>query len=110
MGITYCDECHFEWEITENDIQTIDLDENSGTKMRYFQCPECSAEYIIDVTDCELRKQISVFKKMQKKYRRMYESHESEVRLANYLNRLQAKKTEILNKQNELRRKWTSGG
>ena len=88
MGITYCDKCHFEWQISEDDIQTIEFDEKTGTKMRFFQCPECSAEYVIDVTDRELRKQISVFKKMQRKYQRMYNAHESEVRLRNYLGKL----------------------
>lgn len=109
MGITYCDKCHFEWQISEDDIQTIELDEKTGTKMRFFQCPECSAEYIVDVTDRELRKQISVFKKMQRKYQRMYNAHESEVRLCNYLGKLESKRAELLNRQNQLRRKWTSG-
>ena len=109
MGITYCDKCHFEWQIGEYDIQTIELDEKTGTKMRFFQCPECSAEYVIDVTDRELRKQISVFKKMQKKYKRMYDAHESEVRLRNYIEKLDAMKHQLLNKQNELRRIWTGG-
>ena len=109
MGTTYCDKCHFEWQIGEDDIQTIEFDEKTGTKMRFFQCPECSAEYVIDVTDRELRKQISIFKKMQKKYRRMYKAHESEVRLSNYLNKLDAMKHRLLDKQNELRRKWTGG-
>lgn len=107
MG-TYCDKCHFEWDISEDDIQTIEFDEKTGTKMRFFQCPECSAEYIIDVTDKELRKQISIFKKMQKKYKKMYEAHESEVRLRNYIEKLDAMKHQLLNKQNELRRKWIS--
>ena len=109
MGTTYCDKCHFEWQISEDEIQTIEFDEKSGTKMRFFQCPECSAEYVIDVTDREIRKQISIFKKMQRKYKRMYEAHESEVRLHNYLEKLDAKKHELLNRQNELRRKWTGG-
>lgn len=109
MGITYCDKCHFEWQITEDDIDTIELDEKSGTKMRFFQCPECSAEYVIDVTDRELRKQISIYKKMQKKYQRMYNAHESEVRLRNYIEKLDAMKHQLLDRQNELRRKWTSG-
>lgn len=107
MG-TYCDKCHFEWDISEDDIQTIEFDEKTRTKMRFFQCPECSAEYIIDVTDKELRKQISIFKKMQKKYKKMYEAHESEVRLRNYIEKLDAMKHQLLNKQNELRRKWIS--
>ena len=109
MGITYCDKCHFEWQMNEDDIQTIELDEKTGTKMRFFQCPECSEEYVIDVTDRELRKQISIFKKMQKKYKRMYDAHESEVRLSNYLNKLDAMKHQLLDRQNELRRKWTGG-
>lgn len=109
MGITYCNKCHFEWQIGEDDIQTIEFDEKTGTKMRFFQCPECSAEYVIDVTDRELRKQISIFKKMQKKYLRMYEAHESEVRLCNYLEKLDVVKHQLLDRQNELRRKWTGG-
>lgn len=109
MNITECDKCHFEWQVRESDIETLELDVSSGTKMRFFSCPDCGAEYIIDVTDYELRKQISVFKKMQKKYRRMYAAQESEVRLRNYLEKIEAKRRELLLNQQALRRKWTNG-
>ena len=33
MGTTYCDKCHFEWQISEDDIQTIEFDEKTGTKI-----------------------------------------------------------------------------
>lgn len=104
-----CDKCHFEWELIETDIQILELDEKTGTKMRFFQCPECSEEYIIDITDAELRKQISIFKRMQKKYQRMYMKHESETRLRNYIEKLQKKKNEVHLMEANLRRKWTHG-
>lgn len=106
MNTTYCDRCHFEWQLSEDDIKTLDLNENTGARMRFFQCPECGAEYVIDVTDRELRKNIAIFKKMNRKYRRMYNNKESETRLSNYLTRLNAKRQELLNNEAELRRRY----
>lgn len=108
--ITYCDKCHFEWNPTETDIQSIEFDADKGVKMRYFQCPECSEEYIVDVTDRELRKQISIYKKMVNKYSRMFNRHESEVRLRNYQARMDRVRKENLARQEELRKKWCYGG
>lgn len=105
----YCEACHFEWELKESDIESVDLDEKSGTRMRYFQCPECSKEYIVDVTNRDLRKDISVYKRMQRKYRRLYDSHASETRLRNYIEKLQSMKCRISAKQTQLRKEWTDG-
>ena len=77
--------------------------------MRYFQCPNCGEEYIVDVTDHELRKQLSVFKKMKRKYVRMYNNNPSEIRLGNYLAKLSQMQAEILERQTELRKRWTRG-
>lgn len=109
MSMIVCNKCQFEWLAKDTVFEELVLDEASGTKMRYFQCPECGEEYIVDVTDKELRKQISVFKKMKRKYIRMYSSQESEVRLRNYGVRMETAQAEILAREKELRTRWTSG-
>lgn len=109
MMNTYCDKCHFEWDIKETDIESIELNGDAGVKMRYFACPECGQEYIVDVTDRELRKQISIYKKMVNKYGRMFAKHESEVRLRNYQARMDRVRKENLARQEELRKKWCYG-
>lgn len=109
MNVIYCDKCHFEWPVEETDIETIELDKARGTKMRFFRCPECGAEYVVDVTDAELRKQISVFKKMQRKYRRLYADQVSEISLREYLTKIQTKRRELMESERVLRRRWTNG-
>ena len=109
MSMIVCDKCKFEWLAKDTVFEDLVLDEKSGTKMRYFQCPECGAEYIVDVTDRELRGQIATFKKMKKKYVRMYNNHESQTRLDNYLAKLSTMQAEILERQRVLRKRWTSG-
>lgn len=107
MSTIYCDKCHFEWNTNETVIETIVLNEQDDVKMRFFQCPECGAEYIVDITDREIRKQISIYKKMQKKYSRMYNSGESEVRLRNYLSKAEKVRNEIIERERELKGRWT---
>lgn len=107
MAIIYCDKCKFEWEPKETEFQTIVLNEKDDVRMRFFQCPECGEEYIVDVTDKELRKKISMFKKMQKKYIRMYNAHESVTRLRNYGERLENVQREILTMEKTLKGRWT---
>ena len=108
MSTIYCDKCHFEWDSSKTLFETMCLNEKDDVRMRYFQCPECGEEYIVDITDYELRKQIAIFKKMKKKYIRMYHAHESETRLRNYGERLENVQREILQRQEELRKRWTN--
>ena len=107
MSTIYCNQCHFEWDSADVVFQEIHLDEASGTKMRFFQCPECGEEFIVDVTDSELRKNISILKKMKRKYVRMYNNHESRERLRNYGEKLEKFQNEIIVYERELRKRWT---
>ena len=107
MATIFCDKCKFEWDSDETKFETIELSEKDDVRMRFFQCPECGEEYIVDVTDRELRAKISVFKRMKKKYLRMYNSKESVTRLRNYGERLESMQLEILARQKELRGRWT---
>lgn len=107
MATIYCDKCHSEWDTNDIVFQEIMLNEASGTKMRFYQCPECGEEYIVDVTDSELRKKISILKKMKRKYVRMYNNHESKERLRNYGEKLEVFQKEILVHERELRKRWT---
>lgn len=109
MSMIVCDKCQFEWLAKDTVFEEQMLDEVSGTKMRYFQCPECGAEYIIDVTDRELRRLLSVLKKAKKKYVRMYNEGASEIRLANYLAKLENIEIEIKERHYVLRRAWIRG-
>lgn len=109
MSMIVCDKCKFEWLAKDIVFEELVLNEAEGVKMRYFQCPECGEEYIVDVTDRELRKQIQVFKKMKRKYIRMYNARESETRLRNYGERLQNVQLEIQARQKMLRERWTRG-
>lgn len=109
MATVYCDKCHFEWPVDSIVFEEIILNEQSGTKMRFYQCPECGEEYIVDITDTELRRLISVFKKMKSKYIKMYNAKASETKLRNYGERLQNVQLEIRERERELRRKWTRG-
>ena len=109
MAMITCDKCGFEWLAEQTQFQEIVLNEAEGVKMRYFQCAECGEEYIVDVTDTELRKMITVFKKMKRKYIRMYHAQESKTKLFNYGNRLQTVEMEILERQKMLRARWTRG-
>ena len=108
MGNIYCNKCNFEWKPTETDFQTIKLNEQDDVKMRFFQCPECGEEYIIDVTDKEIREQISILKRMKKKYIRMFNVHASTTRLRRYGEKLERVQKEILEKERILRRRWTN--
>ena len=107
MAIIYCDKCKFEWEPKETEFQTIVLNEKDDVRMRFFQCPECGEEYIVDITDKELRKKISMFKKMKRKYIRMFHAKESSVKLRNYGERLEKVQTEIRAMEKTLRGRWT---
>lgn len=107
MAIIYCDKCHFELRTEDIVFQEIELNEAEGTKMRFYQCPECGEEYIVDVTDRELRKKISILKKMKRKYVRMFHAKESETRLRNYGERLERFQSEVLAHERELRKRWT---
>lgn len=109
MAMITCDKCGFEWLANQTVFEEIVLNEAEGVKMRFFQCPECNEEYIVDVTDTELRKMLTVFKKMKKKYIRMYNAHESQTRLRNYGERLQDVQQEIIARQKMLRGRWTRG-
>lgn len=110
MSIIMCDKCSFEWLAKDTVIEELVLSESEGTKMRYFRCPECGEEYIVDITDRELRKQLQVLKKMKRKYIKMYNAHESETRLRNYGERLETVQNEILSRQKKmLRARWTRG-
>lgn len=109
MSMIVCDKCNFEWLAKDTVFEEHVLNEAEGVKMRYFQCQECGEEYIVDVTDRELRRQIQVLKKMKRKYIRMYNAHESQTRLRNYGERLENVQQEILARQKMLREKWTSG-
>lgn len=109
MSMIRCDKCDFEWLAEQTVFQEIVLNEAEGVKMRYFQCPECNEEYIVDVTDRELRKLISVYKKMGKKYVKMYHARESQTRLRNYGERMENVQTEIRARQKMLRERWTRG-
>lgn len=109
MATIYCDKCKFEWNTDDIVFEEIILNEADGTKMRFYQCPECGEEYIVDVTNSELRKKISILKKMKRKYIRMYQSRESAVRLRNYGERIESVQKEILDMERELRKRWTRG-
>lgn len=106
-GVTYCDKCRFEWDTKDTKIETLVLNEKDDVRMRYFQCPECGAEYIVDITDRELRGKIAIYKRMQKKYIRMFNSRESQVRLRNYGERMERVHDELVAAERELKRKWT---
>ena len=108
MSMITCDKCGFEWLAEQTVFEEIVLNEAEGVKMRYFQCTECGAEYIVDVTDAELRKLLTVFKKMKKKYVRMFNAHESHIRLRNYGERLQKVSDELVAREKMLREKWTN--
>lgn len=107
-GVTYCDKCHFEWDTKDTKIETLVLNEKDDVRMRYFQCPECGEEYVVDITDRELRGKIAVYKRMGKKYIRMFNAHESYVRLRNYAERMENVKAEIMASERELKRKWAN--
>lgn len=107
MAIIYCEECHFEWNAQETEIETIVLNQAEDVRMRFFQCPECGAEYIVDITDKEIRKKISIYNKMRKKYLKMYDNKESLTRLRNYGERLQNVQREIQEDEKVLKGRWT---
>lgn len=107
MATIYCDKCKYEWEPKGIDFQTIELDKKDDVRMRFFQCPECGEEYIVDITDKELRQKISIFKKMKRKYIRMFNSKESATRLRNYGERLEKVQIEIRAMEKTLRGRWT---
>ena len=109
MSMIVCDKCQFEWLAENTVFEEQILDEASGTKMRYFQCPECGEEYLIDVTDRELRKMISVFRKSKKKYVKMYEHGVSESKLAHYLEKLTDIEAQIKERHTILRKRWVRG-
>ena len=104
-----CDECKFEFSTNEVKIEEMILHRENQTKMRYFQCPECGKEYVIDVTDSELRKRISIYKRMVKKYRTMVNQKESETNLRLYLGRLNKIYSKNIRYEQELRRRWING-
>lgn len=109
MSMIICDKCRFHWLAKDTTIEELILNEKEGTKMRYFQCPECGAEYIVDITDRDLRRLVALLKRMKKKYIKMYNNHVSPVRLSNYLDRLESVQAEINERHRELKKRWTRG-
>ena len=109
MATIYCDNCKFEWDTGDIVFQEVMLCEADGTKMRFYQCPECGEEYIVDITDKDLRKKISILKKMKRKYVRMYHNQESNERLRNYGEKLENFQKDIIVHERELRKRWTRG-
>lgn len=51
-----CDACEKDFHIDSNSIRFRKSDE---LLFRYFECPECNAAFLINVTDKEFRKQIN---------------------------------------------------
>lgn len=109
MSMIICDNCGFEWLAGQAVFEDIILDQNSGLKMRYFRCPECGKEYVVDVTDKTLRRMISCFKKMKRKYIRMFNAHESQTRLREYGSKLEGAQEEIIAREKMLKEKWLGG-
>ena len=109
MAIMYCDKCKFEWDTSTIVFEELVLRESDGTKMRFFQCHECGEEYIVDVTNSELRKKISILKKMRRKYIKLYHNHASSTVLRNYGERMENFENEIRAAECELRKRWTRG-
>ncbi len=106
MATITCDKCHYEWPIEQIVFEEVTLDEATATKMRYFQCPECHEEYVVSITDKELRRLIVINKKMRKKYIRMFNNHESAQRLRNCGEKLENIDKEIRTAQRILRDRW----
>ena len=107
MATMYCDKCKFEWDTGGIVFEELVLCEADGTKMRFFQCPECHEEYIVDITNDELRKKISILKKMKRKYIKMYHDKKPATVLRNYGERMENFQNEIRAIERELRRRWT---
>ena len=109
MATMYCNKCKFEWDVSSTVFEEVVLRESDGTKMRFFQCPECHEEYIVDITDSELRKKIAILKKMRRKYIKMYHEGKSPTVLRNYGERMENFENEIRARERELRKEWTRG-
>lgn len=107
MALLICDRCKHEWDTKDIKFDEIILCEQDGAKMRFFQCPECGEEYIVDVTDSELRKKIAVYKRMKQKYLRMFREKASPTKLRNYSARMESVQGEIRAREKELRTRWT---
>lgn len=107
MAIMYCDNCKFEWDTGGIVFEELVLCEADGTKMRFFQCPECHEEYIVDITNSELRKKIAILKKMKRKYVKLYHNRASAIVLRNYGEKIENFQNEIRADERELRKRWT---
>lgn len=64
--LVYCDECGHEFDFSSNEVKSKWIDE--GIQKKYYNCPKCNHEFIVIITNSEVRKMISKYKALRNKY------------------------------------------
>ncbi len=90
-ALTVCDECKFEWEIKDLDIEESTLVRGGKTErviVQYFRCPNCKHKYIVCVFDDKINE-------LNRKYKEFLQSDREGMSKAKFLAKDKAWKNRI---------------
>lgn len=62
----YCDECGHEFDFSSVKVKSKWIDK--VIQKKYYNCPKCNHEFIVIITNAEIRKMISKYKALRNKY------------------------------------------
>ena len=75
--LVYCDECGHEFDFSSIKIKSKWIDR--GIEKKYYNCPKCKNEFIIVITNPEIRKLMKQYKALRVEYDSMNKDNCNEV-------------------------------
>lgn len=75
--LVYCDECGHEFDFSSIKIKSKWIDK--GIEKKYYNCPKCNSEFIIVITNAEIRKLMKQYKALRVEYDSMNKDNCNEV-------------------------------
>ena len=75
--LVYCDECGHEFDFSSIKIKSKWIDK--GIEKKYYNCPKCNNEFIIVITNLEIRKLMEQYKALRVEYDLMNKDNCNEV-------------------------------
>ena len=68
----YCDECGHEFDFGCVKVKSKWIDK--GIQKKYYNCSKCNHEFIVIITNAEIRKMISKYKALRNKYKDQFDA------------------------------------
>lgn len=106
--LVYCDECGHEFDFSSVKVKSKWIDK--GIQKKYYNCPKCNHEFIIVITNAEIRRLSREYKALRDKYNNLTsKSNKANCEAANaILNNMVKLLDNMNNKADELRKQYES--